>query len=169
MIEITQAITKEDLEKANQLNWEYLSWCVEESRNHLGEELDLNELYGHSRTDQEAFMADTGRLLLAKENGMVGGIACLKKIREDTCEIKRMYVRPGFRGKKIGEQLLSRLIEEAKVIGYSRILLDSDPYMSKAHSMYRAMGFVETEPYAEAEMEGENYSRHMIYMELILR
>ena len=169
MIEITQAKTEEDLEQANQLNWEYLSWCVEESRNRLGEELDIDALFGHSQTDQEAFMSDTGRLLLAKEHGVTGGIACLKKIREDICEIKRMYVQPEFRGKKIGEQLLSRLIEEAKVIGYSKILLDSDPYMSKAHSIYRAMGFVETEPYSEAEMDGDEYSQHMIYMELILR
>lgn len=169
MIEITQARTEEDLEKANQLNWEYLSWCVEESRDRLEEELDINKLYSHSQSDQEAFMADTGRLLLAKENKMVAGIACLKKIREDTGEIKRMYVRPEFRGKKIGEQLLSRLIDEAKLIGYYKILLDSDPYMSKAHSIYRAMGFVETEPYAEAEMDGDDYSRHMIYMQLILK
>ena len=169
MIEIHQAKTEEDLEKANQLNWEYLSWCVEESRNRLGEELDIDELYGHSQADQEAFMADTGRLLLAKEGGVVGGIACLKMLRENTCEIKRMYVQPEFRGKKIGELLLSRLIEEAKAIGYSRILLDSDPYMTKAHSIYRAMGFVETEPYPEAEMDGDDYSRHMIYMELVLK
>ena len=169
MLEIIQAKTEEDLEKANQLNWEYLSWCVEESRNRLGEELDIDELYGHSQTDQEAFLADTGRLLLAKESGVVGGMACLKKLRENIGEIKRMYVQPEFRGKKIGEQLLSRLIEEAKEIGYSKILLDSDPYMSKAHSIYRAMGFVETDPYPEAEMDGDEYSRHMIYMELILR
>ena len=168
MIEITQAITEEEIKMADQLNWEYLSWCVDESQSRLGEELDINELYRHSKNDQEAFLADAGRLLLAKENGVIGGMACLKRIREDTCEIKRMYVQPAFRGKKIGEQLLSRLIEEAKVIGYSKVLLDSDPYMAKAHAIYRSMGFVETEPYAEAEMDGDDYSRHMIYMELNL-
>ena len=77
-----------------------------------------------------------------------------------------MYVRPDFRGKKIGEQLLYKLIDEAKIIGYSKILLDSDPYMSNANSIYRAMGFVETEAYPEAEMDGDEYSRHMIFMEL---
>ena len=169
MVEITQAVTKEEVDRADRLNREYLSWCVGEARSRLGEELDINELYSHSKADQEAFMANTGRLLLAKENGVVGGIACLKKIRKDTCEIKRMYVQPQFRGKKIGEKLLCRLIEEAKEIGYSKILLDSDPYMSNAHSIYRSLGFVETEPYAEAEMDGDDYSRHMIYMELKLR
>jgi len=51
MIEISQAKTEKDLDKANQLNWEYLSWCVEESRNRLGEELDINELYSHSQAN----------------------------------------------------------------------------------------------------------------------
>ena len=169
MIKISQARTNEDLEEVNQLNWEYLSWCVEESKNRLGEELDIDELYNHSLSDQSAFMAETGRLLIAKEEGVAGGIACLKKLREDTCEVKRMYVKPGFRGNRIGELLLSRLIDEAKVIGYSRILLDSDPYMTKAHSIYRAMGFVETDPYPEAEMDEDEYSQHMIYMELALQ
>ncbi len=169
MVEIFQAQSTGDLEKANQLNWEYLKWCVEEARNRIGEELDLDELYGHSLSDQEAFMADNGRLLLAREGGVIGGIACLKKLKDDTCEIKRMYVQPEFRGKKIGELLLSRLIEEAKTIGYAIILLDSDPYMTKAHSIYRALGFVETEPYPGAEMSDDEYSRHMIYMELVLK
>ena len=168
MIEISQAQSDEDLKRVNQLTLEYLNWCVEETRNRLGEKLDVDVLYGHSLSDQEAFMSDTGRLLLAKEGGVVAGIACLKKLREDICEIKRMYVQPQIRGKKIGELLLSKLIEEARFIGYSKVFLDSDPYMDKAQSLYRAMGFVETLPYPEAEMDGDNYSQHMIYMELVL-
>ena len=114
-------------------------------------------------------MAETGRLLIAKEEGVAGGIVCLKKLRDDTCEVKRMYVKPGFRGKRTGEQLLSKLVDEAKVIGYSRILLDSDLYMTKAHSIYQAMGFVETDSYPEVKMDGDEYSQQMIYMELALQ
>ena len=168
MVKIFQAKTDDEIAIANQLNREYLSWCVEESRRLLGEEIDLEALYSHSLEDQDAFMSETGRLLLAREDGITGGIACLKKIRDDTCEIKRMYVQPQLRGKKIGEQLLSKLIGEARKIGYSKMLLDSDPYMSKAHSIYRSLGFVETAPYPEAEMDGDDYARHMIYMELDL-
>lgn len=166
MIEIFPAETDKDIEAANQLNREYLGWCVDESRRLLGEELDLEELYNHSLADQEAFLTDTGRLLLANIDGEIGGIACLKKIRSDTCEIKRMYVQPSFRGKRLGQQLISRLIEEARTIGYKLMLLDSDPYMSKAHEIYKELGFVETDPYPEAEMDGSDYSQHMVYMEL---
>ena len=168
MIEINQAKSKEDIERANQLNREYLSWCVEEARRLLDEELNLDELYGHSLADQDAFLADTGRLLVAKIDGKIGGTACLKGIRNNACEIKRMYVQPDFRGRRLGHKLVSRLIEEAKEIGYSLMLLDSDPYMSNAHSIYREFGFVDTNPYPEAEMDGNNYSKHMVYMELRL-
>ncbi len=168
MIEIVQAQSDKDIREANELTLEYLNWCVEESRNRLNEELDIDELYNHSISDQDSFMSDSGRLLLAKEGETVAGIAFLKRLREDVCEIKRMYVQPQYRGKKIGELLLSKLIEEAKVIGYSRVFLDSDPYMDKAHSLYKAMGFAEIPPYPEAEMDGDDYSQHMIYMELVL-
>ena len=113
-------------------------------------------------------MSDTGRLFLAKVKGADAGIACLRKLRAEVCEVKRMYVRPIFRGKKIGKLLLSKLIEEARTIGYSKILLDSDSYMVNAHTVYKAMGFVETLRYPESKMSGYHYSQHMIYMEMVL-
>ena len=54
-------------------------------------------------------------------------------------------------------------------IGNAKILLDSDLYMSKAHSIYRSMGFVETDPCPETQMDGDDYACHMIYMELSLK
>lgn len=169
MIEIFQVETEADLEKVNQLNWEYLEWCVAQARDTLGEQLDINKYYKNSLDDQKAFLNESGRLLLVREGEEIGGIICLKKIRDNVSEVKRLYVRPGFRGQKIGEKLISRLIEEARVIGYSKILLDSDPYMSSAHNLYKSMGFVETAPYAESEVDGDEYAEHMVYMELVLR
>ncbi len=101
-------------------------------------------------------------------DGEVAGIACLKKIRDDAGEIKRMYVRPRYRGRNLGELLVAELVEAAKTIGYAKVLLDSDPYMGRAHAIYRRLGFVETEPYPEAEMDGDEYARHMVFMELRL-
>jgi GNAT superfamily N-acetyltransferase len=168
MIGISHVLSDEDLMKVNQLTLEYLQWCVEEARIRLGEELDVDVLYKHALSDQKSFMSDTGRLFLAKVEGADAGIACLRKLREEVCEVKRMYVRPLFRGKKIGELLLSRLIEEARTIGYSKVLLDSDSYMVKAHAVYKAMGFVETLRYPESKMSGYDYAQHMIYMEMVL-
>ncbi len=91
----------------------------------------------------------------------------MKSIREDTCEIKRMYVRPVYRGKKIGRNLLDQLIQDAKEIGYSKILLDSAQFMREAHSLYRSAGFKDIALYPETEMS-EDFQEHMVYMELEL-
>ena len=88
-------------------------------------------------------------------------------IRKETCEIKRIYVRPGFRGKKIGHKLLAQLIQSAKEIGYSKILLDSAKFMQEAYSLYKSVSFREVAIYSETEMT-ENFQEHMVYMELEL-
>lgn len=104
----------------------------------------------------------------SRDNDRITGIACLKKLRENVCEIKRLYVQPVSRGMGLGKLLLEKLIEHAKDCGYTRIFLDSDPYMENAHAMYRSLGFVEIPPYPEAEMSGNDYVQHMVFMELVL-
>jgi len=78
-----------------------------------------------------------------------------------------MYVRPGHRGKQIGQKILEQLIQSAKKIGCSKVLLDSARFMNNAHNLYRSVGFKEIELYSETEMT-ENFQDHMIYMELKL-
>jgi GNAT superfamily N-acetyltransferase len=91
----------------------------------------------------EKFSPPHGRLLLAEYEGQVAGLTCMRRIRESIGEIKRMYVRPEFRGKGIGRALLERLVDEAREIGYPRIRLDSARFMEEAHSLYRSTGFQE--------------------------
>ncbi len=105
--------------------------------------------------------------MLAKEGDKAMGVACMKKIREGTCEIKRIYVHPGYRGEKIGQKLLNQLIQSAREIGYSKILLDSARFMKEAHSLYRSAGFKEIDIYSETEMT-EDFQEHMVFMELNL-
>ena len=82
-----------------------------------------------------------GRLLLAMQDGQPAG--CVALISHDalSCELKRMYVRPVFRGQGIGWELVRALIEEARQAGYDRIVLDSHISMEKAHGIYQAFGF----------------------------
>ena len=76
-----------------------------------------------------------------------------------------MYVRPDQRGKGLGKALLKRLINEAKDIGYRKILLDSASYMNAAHALYRSMGFTDVEYYSEGETD-EALKKFLVYMEL---
>jgi GNAT superfamily N-acetyltransferase len=88
----------------------------------------------------------------------------MRRIREDTGEIKRMYVRPDYRRRGIGLALLEALIAEARQIGYPTIRLDSTRFMKAAHALYRSLGFREIDPYPESEIPQE-LQHQWVFME----
>jgi GNAT superfamily N-acetyltransferase len=104
-----------------------------------------------------------GRLLLAEFEGQVAGCVALHKLEEGICEMKRLYLRPQFRGKGLGRVLADRIIGEARRIGYQRMRLDTvEPVMKDAVGMYRRIGFREISPYCANPVAGA------LYMELLL-
>jgi putative acetyltransferase len=104
-----------------------------------------------------------GRLLLAEYDGQLAACVALHKLGPDTCEMKRLYLRPQFRGKGLGRTLAERIIAEARQIGYRRMRLDTvEPVMKDAVAMYRKLGFKEIAPYRPNPMAGT------LYMELEL-
>ncbi len=93
-----------------------------------------------------------GRLLLAIQeragnSGEAIGCAALRKLEPDACELKRLYVRPAFRGQGAARELVKELIAEARSIGYKRMVLDTLPSMQVAHKLYRTIGFLEIPAY----------------------
>jgi putative acetyltransferase len=104
-----------------------------------------------------------GRLLLAEYEGQLAGCVALHKLgsegSSDTgsefCEMKRLYLRPQFRGKGLGRALADRIIAEAQQIGYKRMRLDTvEPVMKDAVAMYRRLGFREIAPYCANPIAG---------------
>ena len=73
--------------------------------------------------------------------------------------MKRLYVRPEFRGKKIGAQLMEKVIEDAKEIGYSHMLLDTLPFLEGALHLYEKRGFYQVERYNDSPLESSIYMR----------
>jgi putative acetyltransferase len=104
-----------------------------------------------------------GRLLLAEYDSQFAGCVALHKLDPGICEMKRLYLRPQFRGKGLGRVLADRIIAEARQIGYQRMRLDTvEPVMKDAVEMYRRLGFKEIAAYCANPISGA------LYMELQL-
>ena len=100
-----------------------------------------------------------GRLYLAYCDGEPAGCIGLRKIDDKNCEMKRLYVRPQFRGQQIGNQLIQKIIADAVEIGYSHMLLDTLPFLESALHMYRKFGFYEIESYNDSPMSSSIFMR----------
>ena len=89
-----------------------------------------------------------GRLLLARHGDRVAGCAALRPVTVDTCEMKRVYVRPEARGEQLGRRLVARILDEARLAGYARVCLDVLPEFAAARRIYAGFGFTDAPPIA---------------------
>lgn len=150
-----QAETPEDVATARKLFEEYgtslgFSLCFQ------GFDKELAGLPGD-------YAPPAGRLLLLTEDGQVAGCVALRRLDAETCEMKRLYVRPEFRGRSLGRALAEEIIRQARGLGYPRLRLDTVPSMAAAIALYRDLGFREIAPYRENPVPG------VLYFELPLR
>ena len=150
-----QAQSPEDIEIARELFREYaaglnIDLCFQNF------DQEVNGLPGN-------YAPPAGRLLLAIEGEQVGGCIALRRYDDGACEMKRLYVRPEFRGQGLGKKLVTTLLDAARAIGYQRMLLDTLPgKMDEAIALYRSFGFREIAPYYHNPVEGA------LFMELEL-
>jgi len=105
------------------------------------------------------YAAPEGRLAIAMIAGQPAGCAALRRIDADRCEMKRLYVRPQFRGTGTGRALLRWLIAEARACGYREIVCDTMPVMDRALEMYARSGFEQTGPYSASPTPGAIFLR----------
>jgi ribosomal protein S18 acetylase RimI-like enzyme len=98
-----------------------------------------------------------GRLLLAWQQQDVAGCVALRKLGDGACEMKRLYVEPHFRGRRVGRALAEAVISEARQLGYQRMRLDTMPSMETAQGLYRNLGFQDIGPYCYNPVPGVRF------------
>jgi ribosomal protein S18 acetylase RimI-like enzyme len=156
MLTILQAESVDHIAIVREFLLEYAGW-LEFNLCFQGFEEELRTLPGK-------YAAPQGRLLLAFWDERPAGIGAVRPLNEEgVCEMKRLYVRPEFRGKGIARVMVEKLIEEACRIGYKAMRLDTVPgKMDSAIALYRDLGFQETKPYYGTPVEST------LFMELRL-
>jgi putative acetyltransferase len=155
MLKITQAETVGEIAEARLLFREYETW--------LGMSLCFQDFENEVASLPGKYAMPHGRLLLAHDDDKLAGCIALRKLEDGICEMKRLYVRGGFRGKQIGLKLIERLIADARDTGYERMRLDTyPPKMGKAVKLYESHGFVSIPAYYHNPHEG------VLFMELTL-
>ena len=149
-MEIIQAQSSDQIESARELFKEYAAW--------LGFSLCFEDFEKELRTLPGGYAPPRGRLLLAIENDRVAGCVAVREIADGICEMKRLYVRPAFRGSGLGRTLVDQIIEAARQVGYRKMRLDTIPEkMDRALAMYTSLGFEEIEQYYENAPEGATF------------
>ncbi len=139
MIEISEAATAGQLESAKEMVLEYAR--------SLEFDLDFQDFEEEVSRFPGEYAPPGGRILLALSGGEAAGIVAMHRSSPGVCEMKRLFVRPRFRGLGIGKALALRIIEESRKVGYSKMRLDTLSSMKEATALYLSLGFYEIEPY----------------------
>ena len=100
---------------------------------------------------------DYDPILVAHWNSEVAGCVALHALDSGVCEMKRLYVRPAFRGHAIGRTLAERVMAVAREKGFVRMRLDTLPMMGEAQKLYRSLGFNEIPPYRFNPIQGSKF------------
>lgn len=149
MIRIVHATSEDQIQKARRLFVEYAS--------------SLNFDLCFQNFDQELdglpgeYDSPAGSLLLAICDEEAAGCVALRRLTEDACEMKRLYVCPAFRDRGIGRALAEAVIKQGIMAGYQRMRLDTVDSMKEALSLYVSMGFREIAPYRYNPVAGARY------------
>ncbi len=135
------------------LNIEYVTWVFDEIEKMSG--MTARAILGTEVVDYVptvigkvcAAAPPEGVFYLVEEGGALLAMGGLRRSADAVAELKRVYVRPAGRGKRLGEAIARRLIDDARAFGYRRVRLDTLPFMASAQALYESLGFVDCAPY----------------------
>ena len=118
--------------------------------------LDIQHYDDELRDLRAKYGEPGGRLYVAlAEDGAAAGCIALHRLDDERCELKRLYVRPAYRGQGLGSLLVARILDDARQIGYRAMLLDTLPVLESAVRMYRGLGFYEIPCYNDSPIDAD--------------
>jgi ribosomal protein S18 acetylase RimI-like enzyme len=149
IMELQQAVSQEQIDSVRVLFEEYAA------------SLDFNLCFQNFATELAdlpgAYAPPDGALLLAVEAGEAAGCVALRRSSDDACEMKRLYIRPRYRGRGAGRMLAEAIVEQGRLLGYRSMRLDTIPSMRQAQALYESLGFTDIAAYYHNPIEGARY------------
>lgn len=146
---IVPAVFPDDSTKLKAIISEYIAW--------LDMDLSYRGFAPEMARFDQLFTLPSGFFLMAKSGEEIAGCVGLLRHSPSTAEVKRLYVRPGYRGQQLGEKLIAGLIERATALAYERLILDAVPQTHFAQQLYRKLGFEEIPPYYANPVPGTRF------------
>jgi putative acetyltransferase len=147
MLKIFPASSQEHLDQVRTLMLSYVAYLRSRQMEPRRLEKELGDLPG-------VYAPPEGLLLLATWSGETVACGGLRKLDEGVCEMKRLYLRPAYRGKGIGRALAVSLLEGARSLRYQKVRLVTMPFMAEAIGLYRSLGFADCAPFRETHVDG---------------
>ncbi|TWI06009.1 acetyltransferase (GNAT) family protein [Luteimonas cucumeris] len=148
-IVLTPADSREQVAIARELFHEY--------SDAIGVNLEYQGFAAELEALPSPYVPPHGTLLIAQINGDTAGCVALRRLDHQTGELKRLYVRPAFRGWGLGEHLIEATIRAAHAAGYTALRLDTLPSMTTAQGLYRKLGFSEIPAYNNTHLPGTRF------------
>jgi len=155
-VAVYAASSPAELDQARDLFRAFVTW---HRQRHFADQDLIDGYFGTTRFERELaglpgpYAPPAGRLLLAGSGGIAVGCAALRRIDDQACEMKRMFVSTAARGRGAGRALGTELIRAARAEGYTSMYLDTSTHQTEALSLYRSLGFAEVAPYYEMPKE----------------
>lgn len=143
-MELRRITDRESAAPCQELSNEYMAWLAGEIADSFGivlPEAEIEELHADLRAQVEVLFRDPGRLYLGYVDSEAVALGLLKPVGDGEGELKRMFVRPAHRGRGFGSEMLHRLVDDARELGYERLRLETFPFMESAIALYRKNGF----------------------------
>jgi putative acetyltransferase len=168
MVTITTPTTEAELDDVRSLMRAFLAWhlarhamdrhLIEGYFNAAAYEEELASLPGK-------YVEPDGALLLAIADGRSAGCVALRRVDDESCEMKRMFVYPEYHGLGIGRALAEAVIDRGRALGFRTMVLDTSLRQAEAQGLYRRLGFRTVSPYYELPQELRDW---LVFMELKL-